>query len=260
MVTVKEETKNLYEFLNQTINILIVDDDRNVIRFYQDILGTYPYYNIYCAFSAADAEAILESNLYINVCIMDMGLTDREGDELYLLKKFSKQTTMMVISGSDSFELGYKAKVYGAKAAIHKTDFRRMHLVDEINKCFLESIRIPPYAANNHVVKRAAAVMAETPVENLLDWAEKTGYEQSHIRKQYIYSTGAAPKLILFIYYLYEAAFEYHKFGCIPEDSRVPIGKFYQWRIRYRQQAGEFKEYFQRKRSPEPEKIPYSNP
>ena len=139
----KQSFKNLSNmdctFFERSIEVLIVDDDPCILDLHEECLSRYKMYSVSKASCAKEANEIFLSKRRIHVCLLDLGITDMDRDEYYLLKKFSLKTSFIVVTGRDSLEEGFKARNLGAYAAIKEPiKFEELSIIHHINDAFLK--------------------------------------------------------------------------------------------------------------------------
>ncbi|MBD3320463.1 MAG: response regulator, partial [Chitinivibrionales bacterium] len=103
-----------FYFLDNTVNILLVDDDPKIVELLRKTLGMLTVFNIRVADTTRKAASLLESPDRFHSCIFDLGLSDVDNDEFYLLKNFYRHTSFIVLTGATSATKGFLAGQYGA--------------------------------------------------------------------------------------------------------------------------------------------------
>ena len=92
--------------------VLIVDDDRDILRVFRSILEKAGYT---VKIAETGHEALRELNKSeFDVCLVDVKLPDMDGTELLLEMKENPETVKIVITGFSSEAVGVKAADYGA--------------------------------------------------------------------------------------------------------------------------------------------------
>jgi DNA-binding NarL/FixJ family response regulator len=202
-----------FPFLERSIEILIVDDEWSVAAAYAGILNLYKLYNVTCASSVKEADLILSSSKRCHVCLLDLGLTDIDNDEYYLIKKFSPRISFIVVSGRDSLQKGFQAGMHGALAAISKpVDFYKLDFIDIINEAFLQSLIIPEDMNNcKPIIKNAIEVLISSKPASIMHWADKVGVEERYLRKVWTDCFEYQPKYVLWLHRIFSHAFSYYK-------------------------------------------------
>jgi len=195
-----------FGFLHGSIRVLVADDDPHVTQLYGDLLGKCPFYEVFRARDAVEAESMLKEFYPVHVCLLDLGLRERENDQFYLLRRFGLDTVVIIVSGSDSLEMGYVAASLGARGTIHKTDLRQMMLVERINEKFLESIVLPGSLRDDSGIVTAADAMKRYEINTVREWSVRSGVEEAYLEERYATVSKAPPETRLLLYRLYKAA------------------------------------------------------
>jgi hypothetical protein len=140
------------------------------------------------------------------VCLLDLGLREREGDQFYLLKSYGLDTVMIIVSGSDSLEMGYAAASLGARGMIHKTVLSRMKLVEQINEKFLESILLPGLLRGDRLMVKAVDVAKRRVFKTVEEWSMSSDVEEEYLDACYGDVSEASAEIRLLLHRLYKAA------------------------------------------------------
>jgi PleD family two-component response regulator len=74
----------LFGPLKKTISLLIIDDDPELLYYYDEMLTGHLLYSITTAATARDAEHRFSSQMP-HIVILDLGIDDIDGDEFYFL-------------------------------------------------------------------------------------------------------------------------------------------------------------------------------
>lgn len=195
-----------FAFLHGSITVLVADDDPHVRQLYRDFLAGCPFYRVLCACDAVEAESMLREFYPVHVCLLDLGLREREGDQFYLLKSYGCDTVMIIVSGSDSLEMGYVAASLGARGMIHKTVLSKMKMIEQINEKFLESILLPGSLRDDHLMVKAANAVKGYEYKTVEEWAVRSGVDEAYLEERYATVSEAPPETRLQLYRLYKAA------------------------------------------------------
>jgi DNA-binding response OmpR family regulator len=92
--------------------ILVVDDDKNILRVFKRILEKEGY-AVESVETGKDALKKIKKAKF-NVCIVDVKLPDMDGTELLLKIPNDPKTIKIIVTGFSSDEVGKKAADYGA--------------------------------------------------------------------------------------------------------------------------------------------------
>jgi CheY-like chemotaxis protein len=203
-----------FPFLERAINVLIVDDEYSVAVAHTELLSAYKLYNVVCAASAKEAEALLSSSRQFHVCLFDLGITDINGDEFYLLKKYSSKISFIVVSGRDSLEKGFLAGVYGARAVINKPlGFHYPDVFDCINKAFFRNLIIPNNLTKcKPIIKDAVEALIARKPADIKHWASSVGIEARYLRRVWVECFRYPPRHVLRLFEIFSQVFSYYKY------------------------------------------------
>jgi DNA-binding response OmpR family regulator len=92
--------------------VLVVDDDRDILRVFRVILEKAGY-SVKTAETGHEALKELNNGRF-DVCLVDVKLPDMDGTELLLEMKENPETVKIIITGFSSESVGIKAADYGA--------------------------------------------------------------------------------------------------------------------------------------------------
>jgi DNA-binding response OmpR family regulator len=92
--------------------VLVVDDDRDILRVFRSILENAGY-TVRTAETGKEALSLL-NNTEFDVCLVDVKLPDMDGTELLLEMGENPETVKIIITGFSSEAVGIKAADYGA--------------------------------------------------------------------------------------------------------------------------------------------------
>jgi DNA-binding NarL/FixJ family response regulator len=204
--------KGPQSFLERSIKILVVDDDWSIASAHTDILNFYKLYDVTGVTSAQKADEAMSSPARVHVCLLDLGLSDIDNDEYYLIKKYAPRISFIIVSARDSLQSGFRASTCGACAIVNKpVDFSKTDLVDLINSAFLRSLIIPDKNKKcKTVIKDAAEAFISTKPASVSEWAGRIGIEERYLRKVWAASFGYQPKYVIWLYRTYSRAFSYY--------------------------------------------------
>jgi len=111
--------KEMIEVAETKKTILVVDDDKSILRTFTRILQKRGY-NIETAETGKEAIEMAENHHY-DLALVDIRLPDMDGTDLLAkLKKQLKDTVKIMITGFPSLETGVKALDEGADAYLVK--------------------------------------------------------------------------------------------------------------------------------------------
>jgi CheY-like chemotaxis protein len=207
----KDERPPFY-FLDKTVNILLVDDDPGVRALVQEVLKPVGLYQVHTASSSREAEECLKQPERTHVCVLDLGLSDRENDEFYLLRRFGKRVSFVVFTGSTSPAKGFAVRALGAREIVEKTP--RLDLpsfVKCLNRQSLLNVLNPRCGVVHDTVGLSTEVLIEKAPKTVAQWAIQMGITDRELRHIWRKNLGANAKIILSICQIFSAAFGYYE-------------------------------------------------
>ena len=198
--------------LEQSIKILIVDDEWGVAEAYSEILRTYKLYEVTCAYCAKEADLLLSSSKRFHVCLFDLGLTDINNDEYYLINKYSTKISFIIVTGKDSLKKGFQSKAYGAIAAINKPiDFCNLDFINLVNEAFFRSLIIPKDINKcKPIIKDAIESFISLRPTNIKQWAENGGIDERYLRRVWMECFNYQPRYLLWLTKVLSYAFSFY--------------------------------------------------
>jgi CheY-like chemotaxis protein len=201
-----------FSFLNQTVNILLVDDEPMIISWLSGMLELLGLYSVSCASSAAEAVAAIEtSEKRYHACVSDLGMKDVENNEFYLMDKYRKKMPFIVITARSDTEKGFKCGNSGVKETLMKNarDFE-WRLVRAINKYAMGSVICPGFHESPPVALiRYMECLAQKKPACVNEWFSNLKMDYSFFRREWERYAGVKPKYSICIFHLFTAAFEY---------------------------------------------------
>lgn len=222
------EQRPIYYFINGSVNLLVVDDDPRVLKILNEKLAPLSLYSVKCAPDSRTAVELLESPERFHVCVADLGLKDKEDDEFYLLKRFHRHVSFVILTGASSPRKGFLAAKHGAKALMEKSgELDYGSFVRMLNRYALLNIINPRYQAHGKdPLSVSTRVLFEKSPTFVTDWALEMGVTDREIRHIWKRNLGANAKIILFMYQLFRGAFTYYEHFLEPDfdgaDTAVP--------------------------------------
>jgi DNA-binding NarL/FixJ family response regulator len=202
-----DKTIQLFSFLNRTINICIVDDDPQLLSVYSEILQSYGLYLIFPCSSVSDAESLFQSGKRIHVCIMDLGLKNSNNDEFYLLKKYSSDTSFIVVTGKESIKKGFDCGKYGSQSVFEKpVDFTSIDFLNAINNAFICSLVCGSRFHKPVLESIVQALLTKNP-SDMSEWSMHANVTEQYLRKIWNLIFGYQPKYFLWLYKTFSTAF-----------------------------------------------------
>ena len=199
-----------FYYLNNLINVLLVDDDPKVISFLSEIFKPFRPYNVFTASTAKQAYKLLQSPRRIHVCVMDLGINDIKNDEFYLLKEFGTHIFFVLFTGSSSPLAGFEANKLRAQAIIEKSaHFNNSKFMKIINRFALLNIINPKYNIKIDSLSEATDILFKKSPHFVTQWAQQLGMTDRSLRHIWTRNLGANAKIILSIYKIFSQALTY---------------------------------------------------
>lgn len=203
---------NPFSFIDNMLNLLIVDDtppERNILT---HVLARATCYSLHFAGSNGKALEYLRSGKRFHACIVDLGMTDVENDEFYLLKQYGNHSSIIVLTGSNSPQKGARCITLGARAVFDKgTPFNVHNLFVTLNRVVLINIVNHRYNEwSSDSVNQATRLLFENAPESVTEWAEAMRITDRQLRNIWHTGSGFGAKHILFLYHCFNSAFDYY--------------------------------------------------
>jgi CheY-like chemotaxis protein len=203
---------NPFPFLKQTVNILLVDDSPLITSWISGMLELLDLYYISVASSTAEAVTILETGeKRYHVCVVDLGMSDVENNEFYLMDNYGKKMPFIVITARSDTERGFKCGSRGVKEILLKDsrDFER-RLLSTINKYALKSIICPKFCENpSTTLIRFIECLDQKKPASVNEWVAYLKMDERYFRSEWEKYVGMMPKHSLCIFYLFSETFKY---------------------------------------------------
>jgi CheY-like chemotaxis protein len=203
--------ETLFAILQNTVNLLIVDDLREMISVIREFLAPYKIYSVHSASSTRQALDILKTSpKRFHVCLFDLGLGDVEGNEFHLLDKCGRDLPFVIMSAQDNTEKSFEAKKHGAREYVRKgnADFIQRIIVC-LNRQALQNMICPtlPEDPVDPLFKCVEVLKSHNPVR-VADWASQVNITDRQLRYEWKERLGFSPKHSLCIYHLYSKLFK----------------------------------------------------
>lgn len=207
-----QEERAPFYFLDKTINILVVDDDKSILSLIKDILSPIKIYSVISATTIHEAETALSSPDRTNLCVLDLGITHEKHDEFYLLKKYVSRVSFVILTGATSPVKGFTAHKLGAKDIVEKSSvFDSTKFLKTVNHYSLLNIINPRYGMSNDTLTLSTNMLFKESPKFVSQWAIHMGISDRELRHIWTKNLGANAKIILSIYQIFEAAFHYYE-------------------------------------------------
>lgn len=200
-----------FSFLDNVLNILIVEDDPDSMALVKEILSGQTVFCIHSAVSSQEALNLLKSGKRFHVCIMDLGLSDIQNDEFYILKQYGQHTSIIVLTGSSSPQKGAICIKTGARSVFEKgTSLNIREFLKAIHHNTLISIINHRYNEYNpETINLATKILFEKKPSSVTEWANYMKISDRQLRNLWHNGSGFSAKYTLSIYTLFSTAFSY---------------------------------------------------
>jgi CheY-like chemotaxis protein len=202
-----------FEFLSGTINLLVVEDEPFSLGPALEFLESIPLISYKVVNSSSAALSEFKSGNRYHLCITDLGISDVNGDEFFLVRQFSKECSIIVLTGSKSPLKGAKCIQCGARAVIEKgISFNLREYFSILKKCILLNIVDSRHNEfSNDALSPAVEVLFEKNPASVTEWADFLRISDRQLRNLWHNSSGFSAKHVLFLYGLYRNAFNYYE-------------------------------------------------
>jgi CheY-like chemotaxis protein len=201
-----------FSFLDGILNILIIEDDPYSKSLVEDLLSEEPIYATHSAASSQEALELLRSGKRFHVCIMDLGLSDIQNDEFFILKQYAQHCSIIVLTGSCSPQKGATCIKLGARAVFEKgTDLNLKELLRAIHTNTLLSIVNHRYNEHNiDTINLATKILFDKKPSTVTQWADYMRISDRQLRNLWHNGSGFSAKYTLYLYMVFSAAFSYY--------------------------------------------------
>ena len=212
--------------MKKTVRVHIADDEPLALIYLTEMITRHPLLCVEKAGSSHKAEKIIEE-WSPHICLMDLGLTDINNDELYLPKRHSKSISLIVNSATNDIERAFMAANSGIARMIAKPpDFFVVDFWRLLRDVFLGWCILPvPGNATNPVFRKCCRVVKEEQPRNVSDWANRVGITDTYLRKLWSEHYFLTPKHVLFLYKLYKDVYDYYNEMYLAELNKRAMNK-----------------------------------
>lgn len=199
--------ENPFYYLRKTIRLLIVDDDRGTREILNEFFNEQELFSVSTVSSSSEADIFLK-NSFFHVCLLDLGLWDRDNDQFFLLRKY-RNTQFIIISGSLDLQHGFSAAQLGARYAVKKP-FQPDNLLHIVSETILKYVIVRDRdVISDQVIYTARRVLLEKEPSSISDWARLTGIDETYLRRKWNNWYNIQPKISFYLFKIYHAALKY---------------------------------------------------
>lgn len=192
-----------FNFLQGILNILVIDGEAQARQSaLMPLLEALPCCTVDCASSNTAALQHLRSGRRFHVCITELGMNDVDNDEYYILRQYSRHSSIMVLTAQQSPAKGAVCMQLGARAVFDKGDtfdgrafirtFSWMAIINVVN------CRYNEWSADS--LNIATKIMFEKNPSSVTDWAEQMRITDRQLRNLWHSGSGFGAKQMLFLY------------------------------------------------------------
>lgn len=208
----KEDSTRIFAPIEKTISILIVDDDPFLLETFKEIISEHPLCIAKTADSSKAAKRAFSSDSPIHMCFLDLGLTDINNDEYYILRQYARKVPIIIISGATNIKRSFIASQLGAVDLFTKpVKLWELLFWNRLCTLFLEYRILPGLTIQpNTMLSHCCRVLHEENPKSVNEWAAKANITPKYLRILWKECCGHQPKHVLFMYELYKNAFEYY--------------------------------------------------
>jgi CheY-like chemotaxis protein len=202
-----------YSFLNDLLNILIVDDDADDRQSLLDLLRPASCFTIHTATSTGEALTLLRGGRRFHCCITELGLDDVESDEFYIVRHYAQHSSVIIRTGAASAHKGATCAYLGARGVLDKeSPFDRRVFFDMLTGNLLINIVNHRYSEHsNDTLNMATRTLLETAPKSVTEWADRMRITDRQLRNLWQTGSGFGVKHILFLFECFSRAFAFYK-------------------------------------------------
>lgn len=206
------DSRHPYYFLDNLVKVLVVDKDPMALSFVNEVLSPVKLYDVKGVSKAADAKTILSDMERVHLCLAEMGISDIENDEFYLLSTYGMRVAFVMYTDCRSVVKGFRSAKLGAKGVIQKsTDLAPYEVFRTVNKIALQNIINPRYGLDEDRLLHSTDVLFEHSPKFVSQWALQMGITDRELRHIWRKNLGANAKTILTIYQVFSEAYTYYE-------------------------------------------------
>jgi DNA-binding NtrC family response regulator len=160
------------------LEILVIDDEKEMLVSYQKILGKAGY-QVISTLSAEEALKILQGDHKISLVLCDLKMPDMDGMELLaILKQNCPHLPFIMVTGFGTLEIGIEAIKNGAYDLIEKP-FTQKKLLASIETALQQIIPVGESSLNSHGFENI--VGQSEPMVKIFEMIKKVSYGNANI-------------------------------------------------------------------------------
>lgn len=235
--------ENPFAFINDSVNVLLVDDDPDSSELLRDIFALAPIYVVHSVSSSCNALSILRSGKRFHVLILDLGLDDVENDEFYLLRQYARHSSIIVLTGSNSPSKGATCIQMGARSVIEKgARFNTRKFIETVNYTSIVNVVNARYSDSSaETLNFATKVLIEKMPKSVTEWADYMRITDRQLRNLWHTGLGYSAKQVLAIFTILTQTFRYYtvsNFGTTEEkrdfEGAVDVKKLFSYYVAHK--------------------------
>ncbi len=196
--------------LHKSLRLLILDDQSLARETLENFFYDLPIYHTCAAATQRQALRYIENEGPFHCCLYDLSVTDIENDQFYLLKRFCRQTSFIVVTGSRSPRAGGESRDLGAKEILEKSTLIKSLARQVVNRWTIINILYPEFDSRTESpFSRAVKTLFARNPRNVDEWVRELNVDDSAFRKMWR-NRDIHPKHALEIYNLLLSAARAH--------------------------------------------------
>lgn len=213
---------NPYSFLDGCLKFLLLEDDPHYQDLILELLEPVRIFSFFKASSGFNALELLNEKKSFHICILDLGISDCNGDEFFILKNYADYIPCIVLTGSSSPSKGAACIRLGAKDVMEKgTSFDFVKFIGSIREHTIRGILSRNYfKKSSETLNNAIDVLMLKHPSTVTEWADYLLITDRQMRNLWHGETGLGAKHILELHQLLFNAFRYYQSILLGESQR----------------------------------------
>ena len=208
-----ERQEEAYSFLFKKFVCVVALADRETGRALSDALRQIPLLEVLTCGASGQAESTILSQNRVHCCICGAGLNDRQGDELYLLKRFGDHVPFIMYFSGESAELSAECMRFDASGVLvhdpHDPGYGKflVSVCTQIVKGVLFPLRSLRICGP---LRRSLTSLFRHEPENVTQWADRCDMSRRNLCELWSNHCGTAAHAALVCFSLLCAAFTWY--------------------------------------------------
>lgn len=223
--------KDPLELLRETVHVLLIDDDPDVLALLAEGFGHCPLIKVHKARTNTDARDLLESGNRCHAIFTDLGILDWDGDEFAVIRAYAEIVPTYCITGRQEPKAAFEASRLGARRLFVKpVEFRSAEIAEAFESAFYWCLANRVVANDkSELVGRAIALLISREMDSVTMWANELGVSEGYFRDAWSATCSVRLKHVLYLKNLYYQAFAYCRSAHIPGDAEVAERRTSAW-------------------------------